>query len=105
MTYSSYKRTGFSVEFTSNNKHFKICTTFNPVLDTGRFDIKSFRFMLIQSRCTWLKEREIFTPFFLVNAQTILEVIEIAVQFHCLSSYRNRFGSKRSVSIIPPLLL
>lgn len=89
MTYSSYKRTGFSVEFTSNNKHFKICTTFNPVLDTGRFDIKSFRFMLIQSRCTWLKEREIFTPFFLVNAQTILEVIEIVVQLHFLSSNRN----------------
>ena len=64
MTYSSCKRTGFSVEFTSKNKQFMICTTFNPVLDTSRFDIKSFRFMLIQSRCTWLKEREIFTLFF-----------------------------------------
>ena len=73
MTYSSYKRTGFSVEFTSNNKHFKICTTFNPVLDTGRFDIKSFRFMLIQSRCTWLKEREIFTFFFLLTRKLYLK--------------------------------
>ena len=73
MTYSSYKRTGFSVEFTSNNRHFKICTTFNPVLDTGRFDIKSFRFMLIQSRCTWLKEREIFTFFFLLTRKLYLK--------------------------------
>ena len=73
MTYSSCKRTGFSVEFTSNNKHFKICTTFNPVLDTGRFDIKSFRFMLIQSRCTWLKEREIFTFFFLLTRKLYLK--------------------------------
>ena len=48
------------------------------------------------SRCTsftsvaWLKERRIFTQnVFLVYAQTILEVNEIFVQFHCLSSYRN----------------
>ena len=73
MTYSSCKRTGFSVEFTSSNKHIKICTTFNPVLDTGRFDIKSFRFMLIQSRCTWLKEREIFTFFFLLTRKLYLK--------------------------------
>ena len=38
----------------------------------------------------WLKERRIFTQnAFLVHAQAILEVIEIYVQFHCLSLYRN----------------
>ena len=55
-----------------------------------------------RSSCTsftsvaWLKERRIFTQnVFLVYAQTILEVNEIFVQFHCLSSCRN--DSKRPV--------
>ena len=43
----------------------------------------------------WLKERRIFTQnVIVVHAQTILEVNEIFVQSHCLSSYRNDFESK-----------
>ena len=47
---------------------------------------------------SWLKQRRIFTQnVFLVQLQTSpSEVIEIFVQFHCLSSYRNdRFPSER----------
>ena len=39
---------------------------------------------------TYLKNEDVFTQnVFLVHQQTILEVNEIFVQFHCLSSYRN----------------
>ena len=60
------------------------------------YGYRSFRYKFfsrvvnIVSRRPWLKERRIFTQnVFLVHAQTILEVNEIFVQFHCLSSYRN----------------
>ena len=46
-------------------------------------------------RCTWVIERKIFTQnTFLVHAQTILEVNDVFVQFHFLSSYR-KHSSKR----------
>ena len=35
---------------------------------------------------------------FFVHAQTILEVIGIFAQFHCLSSYRNDFVLERPVT-------
>ena len=35
---------------------------------------------------------------FYVLAKTVLEVIEIVIWFHCLSSYRTDFVSKRTVS-------
>ena len=39
---------------------------------------------------TYLKNEDVFTQnVFLVHQQTILEVKEIFVQFHCLSLYRN----------------
>ena len=39
---------------------------------------------------TYLKNEDVFTQnVFLVHQQTILDVNEIFVQFHCLSSYRN----------------
>ena len=67
---------------------------------TGRLDTSSFRYKFNSFEvsivsCTWLKERRIFTQTkcFLVQLQTSLEVIEIFVQFHCLSSYRNDFVS------------
>ena len=48
----------------------------------------SVELQLVSGTC--LKERRLFTQNgFLVLAQTILEVINIFVQFHCLSSYRN----------------
>lgn len=54
-------------------------------LDTTSFSrvVNSFRI--------WLKERRILIHpnGFLVQAKTLLEVIEICVQFHCLSSYPN----------------
>ena len=40
---------------------------------------------------------------FFVHAQTILEVIGIFAQFHCLSSYRNDFVSKRPVTDESPV--
>ena len=53
---------------------------------------------------TWFKERRIFTQnVFLVQAQTMLEVNEIFVQFHCLSLNRNDVVSKRPVTSIPLL--
>ena len=60
----------------------------------GRLDANSFFFtiqveMYLVAR-TWLKEQRIFTQnVFLVDAQTILEVIKVFVQFHLLSPYRN----------------
>ena len=60
----------------------------------GRLDANSFFFsiqveMYLVAR-TWLKEQRIFTQnVFLVDAQTILEVIKVFVQFHPLSPYRN----------------
>ena len=67
---------------------------------TGPFDLKSFRyksfdtylFSRVVNSFTYLslRTKNIFTHnVFLVHAQTILEVIEILVQFHYLSSYRN----------------
>ena len=59
---------------------------------------------------TWPKERRIFTQnVFLVHAQTILEVKEILVQFHCLSSsrndlYRNRTDFLRGWERVPSSL-
>jgi len=56
-------------------------------------------------RCTWLKERKLFTQnIFLVHAQTILKVNDIFVQFPFLSSYRkglyrNDFVSQWPVSV------
>ena len=66
----------------------------------GPFDLKSFRYKSFDTNLfsrvvnsftyTCLSERRIFTHnVFLVHAQTILEVIEILVQFHYLSSDRN----------------
>ena len=53
---------------------------------------------------TWFKERRIFTQnAFLVQAQTMLEVNEIFVEFHCLSLNRNDVVSKRPVTSIPLL--
>ena len=50
--------------------------------------VNSFKGYIVSR--TWLKERRIFTQnVFIVQLQTLLEVIEIFVQFHCLSSYRN----------------
>ena len=60
----------------------------------GRLDANSFFFsiqveMYLVAR-TWLKEQRIFTQnVFLVDEQTILEVIKVFVQFHPLSPYRN----------------
>ena len=60
----------------------------------GRLDANSFFFsiqveMYLVAR-TWLKEQRIFTQnVFLVDAQTILGVIKVFVQFHPLSPYRN----------------
>ena len=52
--------------------------------------VNSFEVKIVSR--TWLKERRIFTQnVFLVQPQTLLEVNEIFVQFHCLSSYRNDF--------------
>ena len=59
--------------------------------------VNSFKGYIVSG--TWLKERRIFTQnVFLVQLRTLLEVIEIFVQFHCLSLYRNDFVSKRPVS-------
>ena len=50
--------------------------------------INSFEVYIVSR--TWLKERRIFIQNdFLVQLQTLLKVIEIFGQFHCLSSYRN----------------
>ena len=64
-----------------------------------------FRYKFVQSRWTvsrhWFKKRRVLTHnVFVVHAQTILEVNEIFVQSHCLSSYRNDFESKWPVSTL-----
>lgn len=68
------------------------------------FDKNLFNRVVNSSR-TWLKEwRIISRNVFLVQAQTVLEVITFFEQFQCLSSYRNdlyqnKFVSKRLVSL------
>ena len=64
-------------------------------IKSNRFPIKvdsqglSFVSIGVKSS-TYLKNEDVFTQnVFLVHQQTILEVNEIFVRFHCLSSYRN----------------
>ena len=40
------------------------------------------------------------TPNLFLFTRTILEAVKIFMQFHCLSSYRNDFVSKRAVSVL-----
>ena len=53
----------------------------------GRFDTRLFS--QVVNSFTYLAKRIFIRNVFLVLAQTILEVIKIFVQFHCLSSYGN----------------
>ena len=58
--------------------------------DSSRFDTSLFSRIVNSFTYLAFKERRIFTQnVFLVQAQTLLEVIEILVQFNCLSAYLN----------------
>ena len=78
--YGAWYQASFSIEVISR-------------FDTNSFQFKSFQYKFIQLSCSfmylaYLKERKIITQnVFLIHVQTILEVIRLFVQFHCLSSY------------------
>ena len=75
-----------------------MCKGFCSLEVTGRFDCTSRYDTRLFSggvkTSSWLKERRIFTHNF--HAQTVLEVNEIFVQFHCLTEFvTKRLLSKR----------
>ena len=61
--------------------------TIQSRFDTNLFSrvVNSFTYLSLRTKNIHPKGQNVF----LVHAQTILEVIEILVQFHYLSSYRN----------------